>query len=167
MKQVTLFWVLVLPILFARVNIYSPEENLEIASAKRISLQNPRIAFLTFNISKKPNEKIVIELLDKVVVKGTLKKENLDIKGAKQGDLICMVLDRDSTVQKTKIISNPLKRSVEHVNTSGEFQRKEVISDNEQFSIRLQLLKNSKYVIIKQVDVLTNQSPVLFSIEID
>lgn len=167
MKPIIQIWLFALPISFAVATFYPPELRIKTAYVKRVASQNSRIAFLTFSISKTPDDKPTIELLDKILVEGVLKNDGFHLKRGRHGDLACMVLDDNSKSQKIQFISNPLKKSVEYVNSSGEFQRKEVISENTQFSIRLQLNTNSKYIIIKQVDTLSNQYPVLFRSAID
>ena len=111
---------------------------------------SPKIIFLNYSIEKALNEKRIIEFISKKVVDGKLKKNTSQqsIENGVEGDLICAQLDEKSKMLNQILIKNPLIKSIEYLDASKNFKTEAIKSDKVQFSIRLQLRSDAKYLII-------------------
>ena len=109
-----------------------------------------KIIFLNYSIEKGLNQNRTIQFINKKVVDGKLKKNTSQqsIENGIQGDLICVQLNKKFQVLHQILIKNPLVRSVEYIDESNNLQTKIIKPDKTQFSIRLQLKSNTKYITI-------------------
>lgn len=109
----------------------------------------PKILFLNYSIENTPNGNRIIQLINKKIVDGNLKnKSQLTVDKGIEGDLIFNELDKKSKVINQTLIKNPLVKRVEYTDDSKNFKTKTIESDKIQFSIRLQLKSNTKYLTI-------------------
>ncbi|WP_298555436.1 hypothetical protein [uncultured Algibacter sp.] len=109
----------------------------------------PKILFLNYSIEKTSNVKRSIQFINKKIVEGKLKPNRLDsLENGIKGDLIFTELDKKSKVLNQILIKNPLIRTVEYLDDSKQFQTKIIKSDKTQFSVRLQLKSDTKYITI-------------------
>ncbi|WP_179319232.1 hypothetical protein [Winogradskyella helgolandensis] len=120
-----------------------------IAEEKQIETQ-PKLLFLNYKIEKL-EEKKTISLINQIKTDGKLKETVLSRNNTTIADLECIILDEDLIVLDTYSIKNPLKKTVEFINDSGEFEKKILDLDNVQFSLKLQLRPKSKYVVINEI----------------
>ena len=110
---------------------------------------SPKILFLNYNIENTLNGNRTIQFINKKIVDGKLKNNShLLIENGIAGDLICTELDKKSKVLNQILIKNPLVRAFEYINDSKQLQAKIIKLDKTQFSIRLQLKSNTKYITI-------------------
>jgi hypothetical protein len=109
----------------------------------------PKILFLNYTIAKTPDDKRIIEFINKKIVDGKLKKIEFEpLENAVDGDLIFTELNGRSKSINKILIKNPLIKTMEYLNDSKQFQTKALILDKTQFSVRLQLKSNTKYITI-------------------
>jgi len=111
--------------------------------------RTPQIVFLNYNIKKNKNGNTTVTFVNSKKVKGTLKnqKKILDKKGESE-DLICEQFDVTSTLLSQHIIKNPLLKTVEYVDDTKNFRVVQMALDSSQFTVRLQLYPETKYVAI-------------------
>ena len=113
---------------------------------------SPRILFLNYEISRDSIESVyTARLINKVLAKGSLKNERTPPIQVVAGDLELQVLDMEQHVMTTLYISNPLDKSVEFVNDTGELQHKMISLETAQFSIRLQAEPGASTCILKRI----------------
>jgi len=123
------------------------QKNLE--STKNSIDSSPKIIFLNYSIEETKNGKRTIQFINKKIVDGKLKENPSEsIENGTAGDLIFSELNKKSKVLNQILIKNPLVRQVEYLDNLKQFQTKTITSDKMQFSIRLQLKSNTKYITI-------------------
>ena len=108
-----------------------------------------KILFLNYSIEKTLNGKRTIQFINKKIVDGKLKPISFEsIENGIVGDLIFTEFDKKSKVLHQLLIKNPLFKTIEYVDDSKNFKTETIKSDKTQFSIRLQLNSNTKYITI-------------------
>jgi len=125
----------------------------------------PKLIFLNYTISKDDHGNKHIQFINKSIADGKLKNHNSNESGI-AGDLVCVQLDKKSNELQRIIVKNPLSKSIEFLNESKSFQRKQIDLDSTQFSIRLQLNPNTKYISITDFCTFENQGKPLIKTEI-
>ena len=132
---------------------------LSCASKKNVEINmdqietTPKIVFLNYVIEKKLDGTKSIEYLDKIVTKGKLKsfyKNTTEV--VHSGDLRCLQLDKNTNILFHTIIKNPLVKTIEYPNDSLSFQTKSIDLNRANFTIRMQLETNTKYIRIFEID---------------
>ena len=117
---------------------------------------SPKIIFLNYNIKKTADDKRSIKFINKIVTDGKLKKTDV-LEDGIIGDLVCTQLDKNSNTLQRFIIKNPLVKNIEYIDESNSFQNKKIDLDSAQFSLRLQLRPNTKYIAISNFS--TSENP--------
>lgn len=111
--------------------------------------KDPKIIFLTYSISQDENDKRSVQYVSQKTVDGRLKTRTSEsIKNASTGDLICKQLGKNSKPLHTTLVKDPLNKTIEFIDESKKFQTKTINATKTQFSIRLQLKSNTKYITI-------------------
>ena len=110
----------------------------------------PKLLFLNYEIVKLNDEKN-ISLINQITADGRLKGKMTSKNNTSIGDLECIVLDKDLNQLEKHSIKNPLKKTVEFINDSGNFEKKILDLDRVQFSIKLQQQPKAKYVVISEI----------------
>ena len=111
-----------------------------------------QIIFLNYAIKKTSNGNRTIRFINKKVTEGKLKNHNnKSIENSVPGDLQLFQLDKKSNILQTTIVKNPLTKTIEYVDESKSFQTKSFDLDSVQFSLRLQLKSNTKYISIHDI----------------
>ncbi|WP_396603111.1 hypothetical protein [Algibacter sp. R77976] len=109
----------------------------------------PKILFLNYSIENTSNGNKTIQFINKKIVDGKLKNNSLQpIETGTEDDLILTVLDKKSKTLNHILIKNPLIKRIEYIDDAKNFKTKTIKSDKGQFSIRLQLKSNAKYITI-------------------
>lgn len=109
---------------------------------------DPQLLFVTFKIRQDSNAS-VISLLEKQLVKGTL-KSNPEISNA--NDRIYVVqLTRDKTELLGYYIDHPLRKSVESVNDQQEFSTRWIELQEADFFVRIALEPTCVYLGLYEV----------------
>ena len=127
--------------------VISCGSNKNIATSDSSIESNPKIIFLNYSIKKTANNTKSIQFLNLRIVDGKLKNTKITDEGH-SGDLICTQLDKNSNELQRFIIKSPLTKNIEYINDSNSFDNKKIDLDSAQFSLRLQLKPNTKYINI-------------------
>ena len=123
---------------------------------------SPRILFLNYEITRDSlNSTYTAQLINTVVANGSLKYDRTPPIQPEKGDLELQVLDTKQQIMTTLYISNPLDKSVEFVNDTGELQHKIISLETAQFSIRLQVEPGTSSTILKRITGLNSESTIL------
>ncbi|TBN01348.1 hypothetical protein EYD45_13150 [Hyunsoonleella flava] len=111
--------------------------------------QTPKIVFLNYTIKKDNNGKKTIDFISSKKVDGKLKnqKKFLDKNGHAE-DLICSQFDASSATLSQQLIKNPLLKHVEYVDETKNFRIVKMELDSADFTVRLQLYPETKYIAI-------------------
>ena len=119
----------------------------EIISQADQPIDTDKIIFLNYIISKDSDELIEVRFIDIIIVEGKLKAPSSTYFNSQKGAL--KIIQMDSKHQPIDSISmeNPLSKTVEFVNESGQFEKKTINLDSAAFSVRMQL--NSKTTFIE------------------
>lgn len=109
----------------------------------------PKILFLNYSIKKTNTGKREITFINKKIATGKVKQKPFEpIENAIPNDLVFTELNKKKKVINQGVIKNPLVKKVEYVDESKNFQTKVIDFDEMQFSIRLQLKNETKYITI-------------------
>ena len=111
----------------------------------------PKIIFLNYSIKKdKSKGEFEIRLIDKYIAEGKLKMNSSEPEMSKPGDLTCVSLNNHLEPVDSIIVSDPLNITVESVDENNALFKKEIARDSAQFSIRMQLDKNTDAIALKR-----------------
>lgn len=112
----------------------------------------PKLIFLNYTVSKEKNDHKKIEFINKIITEGKSKKDNnVHLNIGAIGDLKCQQLDENSNIVQEFFIENPLIKTFEFVNDSLTFDKKQVNLKSSELSLRLQLYKETRYIVISEV----------------
>ncbi|WP_178984387.1 hypothetical protein [Winogradskyella helgolandensis] len=120
-----------------------------IAEEKQIEPQ-PKLLFLNYKIEKLEDKK-TISLINQIKTDGKLKETVLSRNNTTIGDLEYLILDKDLNQLERHYIKNPLKKVIEFINDSGNFEKKMLDLDRSEFSLRLQLKSKAEYIVINEI----------------
>lgn len=109
---------------------------------------SPKIAFLTYEISKK-DENLNLIITNKTFVKGKLKQKNQH--NFSDGDLKFTLLDKNKVKIITFYLGNPLSKVVEYLDDNKHFKKKEINLYKNDFFVRFQLKEEIEYVRVDKV----------------
>lgn len=123
--------------------------------------QTPKIVFLNYSIKKNENGKKTVTFLNSKKVKGSLKNQKriLD-KTGNLGDLVCTQLDATSATLSEQLIKNPLVKTLEYVDETKNFKVVQMELDSSEFTVRLQLYPETKYIAI---NINSKQNPLILT----
>ncbi len=111
----------------------------------------PKILFLNYQISRdSTSETFDAQLISMMIVEGSIKEDQSPNTQAEKGDLELLVLDSNQQIMTHHHIPNPLDKSVEYVNNTGQFERQMIHLDSTQFSIRLQVESSASSILLKR-----------------
>lgn len=119
---------------------------------KNNSEESPAILFLDYQVSRDSTKTIYnAQLINMILVKGTIKDSQSNRTQAEKDDLEILVLDNKQQTISQRLIPNPLDRSVEYVNDASQFERKMIHLDSAQFSVRLQIESSAASIVLKRI----------------
>ena len=110
----------------------------------------PKIAFITYEVSKEVDHKITINLIDVTMAEGNLKPQN-DRATSVKGNYEFIQLDQSDNQLDVRIMDNPLIQSVEYVNELGQMERKMMTFTKKEAFIRVQLHPQTKYILLQEI----------------
>ncbi|WP_458627568.1 hypothetical protein [Winogradskyella sp. PC D3.3] len=110
---------------------------------------HPKLLFLNYTINRM-NTETMISLINQIQADGKLKIKPIE-KHNSIGDLEYHILDKDFTLLEEYSIKDPLKKTVEFINDSGNLEKKILDLDSAQFSIKLQLPPKANYIVINEI----------------
>lgn len=121
-----------------------------------------KIIFLNYKIKKDSKGIEEIKLINKIISKGSLKKngqkETTDIIDG----FVCTQLDKKLLPIDSVQISNPLIKTFEYFDPSGLMGKKTIELDSAEFTVRIQLKPNAKFVSLKK----TNSNNILLKTQL-
>ena len=152
-RVLNIFSIKTLPIGFIVMCIFwlcmSCGSNKNFNHSKNEIQSTPKILFLNYSIENNSNGKKTIQFINKKITDGKLKANSFEpIENGVFGDLAFTEFDKKSKILNEILIKNPLIKTFEFLGDSKQFQNKTITSDKMQFSIRLQLKSNTKYITI-------------------
>ncbi|WOD42296.1 hypothetical protein [Hwangdonia lutea] len=150
---------------FVCATIHSCASKKDVTQNATIEETNPKLIFLNYKISEDSKGKKNIQFINKIITDGKLKK-NIPINNGVSGDLICHQLDKNLNVLQSITIKNPLVKNFEYVDDSKQFQRKEVVLKEAEFSLKLKLEPNTKYFSINEITSLSSKPKLLIKTKI-
>ena len=110
----------------------------------------PKIAFITYRISKDQDDQKSVELVDLLKVDGKFKSQENEKTRAK-GDYELIQLDNDGKQLAITIVENPLSQTVEYVNSNGEFAKKNIDFKSKETAVRVQLNSKTYYILMQEI----------------
>ncbi|REE08660.1 hypothetical protein DFQ09_106127 [Winogradskyella pacifica] len=113
-------------------------------------ITQPKLLFLNFEITKLNDIKSV-SLINQIKTDGKLKGHTSEDTKGDIGDLEYLILDKDLNQLEKHYIKNPLKKVIEFVNDSGNFEKKMLDLDRSEFSLKLQLKPKAEYIAINEI----------------
>ncbi|WP_179348402.1 hypothetical protein [Winogradskyella pacifica] len=113
-------------------------------------ITQPKLLFLNFEITKLNDIKSV-SLINQIKTDGKLKGHTSEDTKGDIGDLEYLILDKDLNQLEKHYIKNPLKKVIEFVNDSGNFEKKMLDLDRSEFSLKLQLKPKAEYIVINEI----------------
>ena len=111
-------------------------------------IDTSKIIFLNYNISKNPDELVVIKFIDKIIVEGKLKATSSTDFNPGEGAIKLIQMDSKHQSLDSISIENPLSKTVEFVNESGQFEKRTINLERAEFSVRMQLNSKTKFISI-------------------
>ena len=123
----------------------------QIISEESKIIPKPKLLFLNYQISKTTDNKKTIVLINQKTIDGKLKNKTKTELKTSLGDLEYIILDNDFNEIGKNSIKNPLVKIVEFINDLGNFEKRIIDLDSAQFSMRLQLPLNAKYIVISEL----------------
>jgi len=111
----------------------------------------PKLLFLNYNITKNSDGKKAIQFINKIITDGKLKTIANSNYEKNYGDLECAELDENLNTIERIHIKDPLVKIFEYVNDFDTFETKMIEVDSSQFSVRLQLHENTKFIAINEI----------------
>jgi hypothetical protein len=125
--------------------------NVRAETNKENVTETPQIIFLNYSVKlNKSNGEYEILLINKFIAEGKLKMNNSEPEIPKPGDLKCIALDNRMAPVDSITITDPLNITVESVDENNALFKREIARDSAQFSIRMQLNKNTDAIAIKK-----------------
>lgn len=131
--------------------MYSCASKQVLTEKESIAHSEPKLLFLNYKIAKTTNDEKTIILINHKVTDGKLKNTSLIEEKLNLGDLEYNLLDKSLNEIEKKSVKNPLVKIVEYINDLGNFEKRIIDLDSAQFSLRLQLPNNAKYIVIKEL----------------
>ena len=113
-------------------------------------ITQPKLLFLNFEITKLNDIKSV-SLINQIKTDGKLKGHTSEDTKGDIGDLEYLILDKDLNQLEKHYIKNPLKKIIEFINDSGNFEKKMLDLDRSEFSLKLQLKPKAEYIVINEI----------------
>lgn len=118
--------------------------------AETVFVDVPKIAFISYKISKDQDDKNSIELIDILKVEGKFKRQDDGMSRA-MGDYELLQLDKNGNQLSAMIVENPLTQTVEYVNDAGEFAKKNIDFQSKETAIRVQLNPKTYYILMQEI----------------
>ncbi|WP_298530521.1 hypothetical protein [uncultured Algibacter sp.] len=143
---------------------YSCSSTKNPAENKQTVENTPKIIFLNYSIKHENNGHVLVKLINTIKTDGKLKKTiNAYNQEGIPGDLKCNQLNKKQKPLQSVLIKNPLSKDFEYVDDFKEFKIAHVELDSTEFSVRLQLLPDTKYVSITNYQQKPSDKPLILT----
>lgn len=127
---------------------------------------NPKIIFVNYKAMRNTDGMIEVSVINKIMKEGKLKGDISEENTPQTGFNIAQLDANKKTISITNI-ENPLSRVVEVAGDNGELSTKKIELDEAEFSIRLQLNSNTKYINVLMKDATSNKMVSLLTTKIN
>jgi hypothetical protein len=123
----------------------------ETTTNQKDSIILPRIIFLTYSMNyNKTNDEYSISLINKMITEGKIKSRDLKSPNPEIDDLEYIIYDANEKIIERNYLSNPLKKTIEYVNSEGELAKEDISLDSVEFFLRLQLAPDTKSIVLQR-----------------
>lgn len=112
--------------------------------------ETPKIAFVSYKLTKDANGKVSMSFIDLIMAEGRLKLQE-DKKVYVAGDYEVVQLDSRGKQLAFQKIANPLNQTIEFVDDDGALGKKEVAFPSKEVTIRLQLHSKTEYILMQEI----------------
>ncbi|MEW4925109.1 hypothetical protein ABXQ82_15215 [Algibacter sp. 2305UL17-15] len=130
--------------------------------------ENPKLLFLNYTISKTASGEKNISFHSKMIADGKLKNSNTKyIKTPSVGDLKCSQLSNSLSELHFVYIKNPLNKFIEVLNDSLNFEKRRVVQNKANLSLKLQLHPEAKFIEISEIVDSLNTAKQLIKTKLD
>lgn len=148
MKDFRKFIINSLIILFLILNFSSCKISKQNISADYSALETkPMIAFLNCSILYDTiSQEHKMLLISKIITEGKVKETNKHSETNEKGEFKYCMLDKNNKIISQTYIPNPLIKTIEYVDESGSLAKKDIKLDSTQFSLRISLDPEAKYI---------------------
>lgn len=116
------------------------------------SFAESKIIFLNYRVTKALDKTIKINLINKIITEGNLKKKIQKTTNNANNDFVCVQLNKKLLPIDSLQIINPLIKNIEYVKSSGSLGKKQIELDDVEFSVRMQLKPNTKFISLKMIN---------------
>ena len=124
----------------------------EVISQANKPIDTDKIIFLNYIISKNSDELIEVKFIDKIIVEGKLKAPSPTNFDPEKGALRLIQMDSKHQPLDSISIENPLSKTVEFINESGQFEKRTIDLESAEFSVRMQLNSKTTFIVIYDHD---------------
>mgnify|MGYP000208879215 CR=1 FL=1 len=114
--------------------------------------ENSKLLFLNYTVSKSASGEKDINFHNKIIADGKAKNSNSKyITTPSVGDLKCVQLSKNLSELHFVYIKNPLNKFIEVLNDSLSFEKKQVVQNKANLSLKLQLHPQTKFIEISKI----------------
>ena len=113
------------------------------------------IVFLSFKMVRNPNGKNSVTLINQNIASGKIKKGS-EMR-ADSENLLAFEVYQNNRLSQTILINHPLYKHVEYLDDDNHYKSKDIVSDQEEFFIRIQT--NGEAATIKILENLKEKTP--------
>ena len=125
-------------------------------------LSGPQILFISYKYNGED-----LQLESKTVTAGKFKSRPQHHETKVNGDLILVQLNKDKLVLDGMHIPNPRIRVVEYADESGMMQKKTVEVENAEFTARINLHSDTKFIMVKEYNDASTELLIMNITELD
>ncbi len=143
MSIVTGMTIFVLVLNFTSCKVLKQNES----TATTNNSNKPLIVFFNCSIQHDSiSQEYKIDLVNKIITEGIIKNTTVNSKSYEKGDFKYCLLNKNNQIISFSYMQNPLNKTIEYVDENGHMGKKSIRLDSTQFSLRVQLTADSKYV---------------------
>lgn len=118
----------------------------EESKVEEVAEIGPQLIFVSYKFNGKE-----LTLINKIITAGKLKGKTSQGFETKEGDLIFKQLNMNKELLSEQKIPNPRVRIVEYVDENGVFQKKSIDIENPEFTMRVDLNPQTRYLAIIEI----------------
>lgn len=112
----------------------------------------PKIIFLSYQVTKKIDETIKIDLTNKIIVEGNLKKNSQKQVLNSNDNFVCVQFNKSLSPIDSLQLSNPFIKNVEYVDELGMFVKQRIELDTSELFLRMKLNPLTKFISLKTMN---------------
>lgn len=128
---------------------------------------SPKILFVNYFIRKEQKGEIILSMKNYLIKDGQLKISVPPSDIDTIGNLYVNLLNKKNEIISSFILTNPLVKTIESVDSKGDFYKKTIQLDSLDFSIRLQLIYGTEFIEIRKIEPGTLKTTCLLKEKID